>query len=243
MTRKKSGPLYPNQPLQEVATEIRFHGRLRVEQVRADFQDAIQSRYRTLFVPRALPQTAPAMQHYRFESAGEGCGVQVSVNAFNVYARDYPGFDRFFAETKRLAEIFTSLVGDLNVTRIGWRYINAIPFPRENDRLPFAKIFRSQPWLASALEGEWKGYALVARMPFGGVMTNVSLAAGTEEDTSKSETLIFDIDAFSTFDPPLERATLKRCLSEIKKAHDAAREVFELSINDDYRAFLKGSAE
>ena len=183
------------------------------------------------------------MQHYRFEAPGGACGVQISVNSFSVYAREYPGFEDFYAETERLLKTFLELIGAVNVTRIGWRYINAIPFPLEDEYLPFRKVFHPQPWLLSALDGQWKAYALVARMPFNKVMANLRLAAGTDDNPSKSETLIYDIDAFSTFDPCLEQTSLKRCVSEIRKAHDAAREIFEQSINDDYRVFLKGSTE
>ena len=115
------------------------------------------------------------------------------------------------------------------------------PFPREGGRLPFSRVFKTQVWLASALAGVWDGFAFTARMPFADVSANLRLAAGTEDGTAKLETLVFDIDAFSDFDPPLERAPLEACIAQVTRMHAAAREIFEQSINDDYRKFLLGS--
>ena len=238
-----TGPLYPNQPLREVAVEIRFRGRLRVEQIRADFQDAIQEKYSLLYVPMAVPNMAPATQHFRFECPEESCGVLLAVNSISVYARDYPGFDAFFGEANRLLTIALGMVGNVALTRVGWRYINAIPFPRENGTLPFGKIFQHTPWLASALDGEWGAFAVTARMPFSGVSANLRLAAGADEKMTQTETLVFDIDAYSEFDPPEENSGADRCAEEIRRMHDAAREIFERSINDDYRQFLLGDDE
>jgi len=237
---QSAGPLYPNQPLQEVAAEIRFAGRLRVEQIRADFQDSVRDKYPSLFVPKISPNIAPAMQHYRLESPEAECGIQLSVNSLVFYARDYPGFDAFYREATRLFEQALQMIGEVDATRIGWRYINAIPFPNEKGLLPFAKVFRREPWLTSAMDGEWETFSTNAVAKISNAKVKIQLVAGTEQPVMDSELLIFDIDAYQDYRPPIESMSTSRCFEEIRRLHDIARDVFERSINEDYRRFLKG---
>ncbi len=118
-------PLYPNQPLLEVATEVRFLDDLMVEVYRPQFQSKIRNEYPRCQIRKSTSSTLP---QYRFKKNDDCAGVQWAINSFSYQSRKYPGASHFINEAMRLFELTEKLLEQIRVTRIGWRYINAIPF-------------------------------------------------------------------------------------------------------------------
>ena len=233
-----NGPLYPNQPLISVATEVRFRGDLKVESNRPEFHQTIRDDFPQLKVPYAEEGVAPALQHYRFENDQSSHGVQVAVHSFSYYARDYPGHDAFFSIVDSLLEKFVRLIGALHVNRIGWRYINAIPFARENGLVPLHRFFGHVFGMELRRDHLFTSADMRATLPINGAQLNMALKTVESKDSPQEESLLLDIDAFRTYESQLMNAS--DVMDEIRHVHASGYAVFESLITKDYRAYLVG---
>lgn len=237
-----SEPLYPNQPLVEVATEIRFKGDLRVEEIRPQFQARIKEDYPLLMVPGAHEGVAPSLQPIRFESNDRSSGFQLAINSFSHFTRSYPGHDSFLQEAKRGIEIFSALLPSVDVTRTGWRYINAIPFTREGKLLPLERFFRENPYFGNALQRGLLDVNYRAIMPINNKTVSVRLDSAKSSTDLGAETLLLDIDVFELNDPALSSQHFS-LVEAVYGMHDAAIGVFERMISNAYRTYLKGESD
>ena len=233
-----NGPLYPNQPLINVATEVRFRGDLKVESIRPEFHQTIRSEFPQLMVPQAEQGVAPALQHYRFENDQSSHGVQVAVHSFSYYSRDYPGHEAFLSVVESLLEEFVRLIGVLHVNRIGWRYINAIPFARENGFVPLHRYFGQIFGMELRRDHLFKSADMRATMPTNDAQLNMALKTVESKDAPQEESLLLDIDAFKTYESQVMDAT--GVMGEIRQSHASGYSVFESLITKDYRAYLLG---
>lgn len=235
-------PLYPNQPLVEVATEIRFSGNLAVEHVRAEFQKKIKSDYPLLKVPGAQEGIAPSLQPYRFQNAEGDTGIQVAVNSFSYFSHAYPGNKVFLSKVKNALTVFFDLLGEVDVTRIGWRYVNAIPFTRKKDLLPLNRFFENGEYLSLDLAKDLSELSHHALMPIKDRLVNIKIDSATTRREAGEEIFLLDIDVYKSLDNPA-RMNASLMFDEIKANHDRAYGVFEDIITDNYRAFLKGDQD
>ena len=232
------GPLYPNQPLINVATEVRFRGNLKVEAIRPEFHQIIRGEFPQLMVPQAEQGVAPALQHYRFENDQSSHGVQVAVHSFSYYSRDYPGHEAFLAVVDSLLEDFVRLIGILHVNRIGWRYINAIPFARENGLVPLHRFFDQIFGMELRRDHQFTSADMRATLPTNDTQLNLTLKTVESKDARREERLLLDIDAFKTFESQMMDAT--DVMGEIRQSHASGYSVFESLITKDYRTYLVG---
>jgi len=237
-----SGPLYPNQPLVEVATEVRFEGDLNVERVCPEFQGLIRDHYPRLLVPGAQEGVAPSLQPIRFEDADRREGVQIAVNSFSFFSREYPGHDSFLTKASENLGLFLRLLGTVRATRIGWRYINALPFTRENGRLPLSRFFRDSNIFGDSLKDEFEDYSCNLTLPKDGTHLNVKLQSAESTVEPGAEVLVLDIDAFAIYKPSTNMDA-GAIMTVIQASHDLAYETFEGLISDNYRAFLQGKSD
>ncbi len=237
-----SGPLYPNQPLVEVAAEVRFEGELSVEQLRAKFQEKIRGKYPDLRVPNAKEGVSPTLQPYRFESKDGDSGVQVAINSISYFSKNYPGHVDFLNELGSLIEKFLGLVGDLRVTRIGWRYINAIPYAREKGFLPLRRYFRDSEYFGNMLGQDLSNVILRISKDGESMGHLIKLESGKISGRPGEEHLLLDIDAFETA-ASSEKVSAREILSKLSDVHDKAFSVFDSIISDNYRTFLKGDTQ
>lgn len=231
-------PLYPNQPLVEVATEIRFHGNLEIEQIRAKFQKAICSNFPVLKVPNAQQGVAPSLQPFRFERLDGMCGVQLSINSFSYFTKNYPGNVSFLNELKSVLEAFFASIKSVKMTRVGWRYINSIPFFREEELIPLKHIFKNNDIFRDFLSGDLKKIQCYICKQFDDYHANIYLE-NRDQFPDSGEELVLDIDAFRDFEEPAVIAA-EDAVNFIQGGHDVARLIFENLISDSYREFLKG---
>ena len=145
MSKFSDTEVYPNSPLVNVACEIRFPGELEVECNRHQFWEEIRDDYPHIFVPNVVADSPPALQHYRFLSISKNRRVSVALNSLAFSDDKYDGHVSFTKEFCRIADIFREKFAKIDrVTRIGWRYINQIPFVREEDSVPIGRLLNVQ---------------------------------------------------------------------------------------------------
>lgn len=237
--RKPKRVKYPNQPLIEVATEVRFPGDLSVEAKRADFQQRVRLKYPNLTVAGAVQGVAPPLQHYRFERDDRAAAVALAVNSIAYFERQYSGATTFIKEAVRLVNLGSRLFGLDGLTRIGWRYINAIPFVREGNLIPLDRFLKNSPTLLSIDVCEFKNITFRAVTEYEGSQVAIRL----ENDTSSqpNEILFLDIDVYKE-DPTASVLKVNKVKQLVDELHCIARNVFEDSITDQYRKYLQGEA-
>ncbi len=239
----EDGPLYRNQPLREAAFEIAFRGNLAIEAGRSGFQEEIRDQYPNLLVPQALEGVAPSLQHYRFENEDRDAGVQLAINSFSFYMKRYPGAHLFKKETRKLFDIAKPIMRSIEATRVGWRYINIIPFLRGGDSIPLDSYFSQNSIFGHCLRADYKALMLDVVMPNDDTDIHVKLGTSVYDETQPElGSLILDIDAF------VDDKTRLQNMAEnfddfINLVHGAARGVFESFISDSYRKYLKGDGQ
>lgn len=232
---RRSGPLYPNQPLVEVAVEVRFAAELLAEAQRPAFQAQVRDEYPRLLLPGAQGGVAPPFQHYRFEKDDESAGVQIAVNSFSCYSRQYPGASGFISETTRLFGLFWELVPELRINRVGWRYINAIPFIRESVSIPLSNYFTQDSIFGTGIHDNYTQVSLKAVYGDDPDAVSVRLGSAVAAASPEEEALILDIDCSVT--AIKDGSHVPKAVSDL---HDRARGVFEEIISEQYRCFLRG---
>lgn len=237
-----SGPLYPNQPLVEVATEVRFEGDLNVEMIRPKYQGMIRDQYPRLMVSGAQEGVAPSLQPIRFEDEDKRSGMQLAINSFSYFSHEYPGHEVFLAQATEKLGMFLGLLGAVRVTRVGWRYINSLPFTRENGSLPLSRFFQDNDVFGNALKDDFEDLSCHLSMPKKGKHLNVKLQSALSTVELGAETLILDIDAFGMYSPSVSMDA-PAVMAEIHSMHNLAYDTFESLISDNYRAYLKGGSD
>lgn len=235
MTKPKDN-IYPNSPLAEVIFEVRFTSEPAIECRRDEFYDSVRRDYPLVVVPREAERAGPLVRAYRFEREDNSAGVTVALNSFAYFMRQYQGFDFFRSEMLRLFQTFKKLYHIGTVLRIGWRYINVIPFARENNLLPLKRFFRIRSDTLPGLEAEYHSFAIRLTSPTEGGSTTIRLESALDV-RGLSEIFIFDIDVARQND--LQLAKVRTYLDE---THADAKNIFETSITDEYRAYLKGES-
>ncbi len=235
-TTKKfvSGEVYPNSPLIEVVCEIRFPGDLAIECKRDIFYDKIKDAYPNILVPQVRPGVVLPCEPYRFEREDHAAGIMLSINKFSFYLKKYEGHENFIKEFKRLAEILGTAYSVDKLNRIGWRYINLIPYTRKDGIVPlnrFLNIAISTPGRAwERLEN--LSFVLVSRVTNGSITTKIE---SVRRKDAQEEALVLDFDFAMT-----EGLSFSKLGKYVKISHEHTRALFEELITDEYRQYLRG---
>jgi len=193
-------------------------------------------------VSGAQEGVAPFLQPIRFEDEDKRSGIQLAINSFSYYSREYPGHGTFLTQVSEKISMFLGLLGKVRVTRVGWRYINALPFTRENGSLPLSRFFKDNHVFGNALKDEFEDLSCHLSLPSNEKRLNVKLQSAQSTGEPGAEVLILDIDAFGLFSPSIIMDT-PAVMAEVQSTHDLAYETFEALISDNYRAFLKGESD
>lgn len=231
------GEIYPNQPLTDVACEVRFAGEMQVECERHLFWDRIRDEYPKILVPKVQDGGFPALQHYKFRSADSGRTVSVALNSLAFSEAKYSGHHSFIGEFNRLVALFHDAFPRLgSISRVGWRYINVIPFSREAHRVPLGRFLKLDIPLPSkifesttAMDLSWGGRCLDGDV-------QIKVAIVERKDVPASEGILLDIDYGQTR-PGMNWERLGEVVAD---ARTKCRGIFEDLITDDYRSYLRG---
>lgn len=235
MAIKIRAEVYPNSPLREVIFEIRFQGEPIVECKRDIFFDFVRKDYSQVLVPQIKEREFVALQPYRFENADKSAGIMLAINRFSYYSRKYPGFTLFKKEVLKLTGKFKKSFPKINdLTRIGFRYVNIIPFTREEGTVPVDKFLNLKMQLPSMLSERYNNLSIgfVAKTDGGTIMTRMETLTATDQS---GEAILLDIDCAK--EGSLSINSIEKYLDE---SHSYGRQLFEDIITERYRMFLRG---
>ena len=228
--------VYPNSPLVEVICEIHFPSELAIECQRNRFHDVIRKQYPLLTLPGAEIMEARTARPYRFETVGRRRVVQLSINRFSYHEKQYKSHKDFIREFARLSKILAEIYTLDKLDRVGWRYINIIPFIREDGMVPLARFLNIS---IAACDGVFNklenlSMVLITKVQNGSITTKIQSVIQSD---SNQEAFLLDFDFAMT-----TGLSFSKLNAHVRKAHDYTRDLFEKLITDDYRQYLKGEA-
>ncbi|MCH7680000.1 TIGR04255 family protein [candidate division KSB1 bacterium] len=226
--------VYPNSPLIEVICELRFKRNLRIESQRHDFYEKIIEKYVHILVPNFSSTTPVSLIPYKFENEIRDAGVRLAIDKFSYYNKKYVGHKEFMKEFMRLFDIFSKTYSIDSPTRLGWRYINVIPFTRESGLIPLSDFFDLKCSFSESQMTNFENLDIVfvTKVENGSITIKLQTAMDSK---SQQEVFVFDIDFAKT-----EKLSLKSIENNMQQAQNQARLLFENSITDKYRDYLRG---
>lgn len=226
--------VYPNSPLTEVVCEIRFPGELAIECRRHEFHEKIRNKYPNILVPQTKDRPVDSLAPYRFESEERTSGIMLALNRFSFFEKKYSGHKQFIKEILRLIKILGETYPIKKLNRVGWRYINIIPFTREEGIIPLKRFVAVDIALPCEVSNQFENLSIVfmSKVPDGAITTRIESIMRLED---RQEALLLDFDFAMT-----ENLTFARINSYVKKAHEQTRLLFENLITDEYHEYLRG---
>lgn len=226
--------VYPNSPLVEVVCEIRFPAELVIECRRDDYYEKIRDTYPMILVPHVEKGMANPLAPYRFENSGRTAGIMLALNRFALYDKDYSGHKQFINEFTRLAKILAETYPLRKLERVGWRYINIIPFSREEGVVPLRRFVAAGIRLPDGMSDQFENLSIVfiSSVSDGTITTRIESIIRPDD---QQEALLLDFDFAMT-----EKLAPSKIGSHVKKAHKQTRALFENLITDEYRQYLRG---
>ncbi len=235
MSKKIKYEIYPNSPLIEVIFEIRFPGEPIVECRRDIFYDLVRADYSTLLVPQTKEGSFVALEPYRFEKNDGSCGIMLALNKFSFYCRKYPGFVSFKKEIIQLLWKFRKAYPQVDkLNRTGFRYINIIPFTREEGVVPLDSFLKLKLQMPKAIPERYNNISvgLSAKTKGGSITTRIETLAAADKS---GEAILLDFDYAKE-----EGLSIKNIKQYLDESHNYSRQLFEDLITDNYRMFLRG---
>ncbi len=224
--------IYPHAPLLETIFEIRFPGELSVECRRDVFYESVRSRFPILRVPLPVPGEPRALQPYEFESDDGSDKLMVSLNSFAYSTKRYRGFGTFKEVALEYVMEFGEMFKLAKIHRTGLRYINVIPFTREEGLVPLEHYLTLNLNLANRNLLGFKDFSVALATPANPGMLTVRI--GTISNP-QGEALLLDFDFAREKD--LDLAKIAEYLQE---SHDFTKRFFEELITDNYQRLMRG---
>jgi len=233
-TKYDISDVYPNSPLVEVVCEIRFPVELAIECRRDEFYERIRDRFPVILIPQPKSGETNPLNTYRFENSKKNAGIMLGIDRFAFYEKDYSGHNLFIEEFIRLVKFLGETYSLKKLRRLGWRYINVIPFSREDGVVPIKRFTSAGIHLPGNMSDQFENLSIVfiSKVPEGSITTRIESIIRTDD---QEEALLMDFDFAMT-----EKLSLSKMSSCISKAHKQTRELFENLITDDYRQYLRG---
>lgn len=226
--------IYINSPLKEVVFEIRFPGCLSIETKKDIFYDKFKIQYPNIYVPRVVnPGVAIALEPYRFEKEDGSSGIMLSINKVGYFCKKYKGFKYFKKEVINIYSHLQDIFKINKINRIGLRYINIIPFLRENDLIPVNKFLNIDLNISNKISNEIHNLSLVmvSKIPTGSITTKIE----SFKTINNQEAILLDFD-YAVLDNP-KPSNIGKILN---KSHKEVHEIFESIITSEYRKFING---
>ncbi len=226
--------VYSNSPLNEVVFEMKFMGEPAIECQRDKFFKRVRNKYPNVLVPGVKAEEFPALAPYRFENQDRSSGIMMAINRFAYYSRKYRGYKIFRKEAVWLMQVFGNVFKLNKLNRTGWRYINIIPFTREDGYLPLKRFFNVKLIMPKSVPDQYENLSIVFITKTNGGSITVKLESMMAADKSH-EAFLLDFDYAK-----VKKLTFDKIGSYINESHRFTRALFEELITNSYRKYLRG---
>ncbi len=234
MNLKEDTEIYLNAPLVETIFEIKFPGEPMVECHRDLLFNKIRNEYPNVLVPTAITGKAMSLEPYRFVSEDKKSGFMLSLNSFAFFTKDYKGFSIFKETVIKYFNIFKSLYKIKNLSRTGLRYINIIPFIRdENDIFPINHFLTISLQLPESIPSNFKELSINFKSETdGGYITTQILPVSNNKN---DESIILDFDYAKT-----ENLSIDKLNKYLAESHTFTKKIFKELVTKEYLQVMRG---
>ncbi len=224
---------HPNSPIHEVVFEIRFPGETTIECKRHEIQRKIRNDYPNLFVPAARNGVHLALEPYQFARKDNSASVMIALNRFSYSSKSYPGFKVFKKECMRVISIFNKIVRLEELNRIGLRYINIIPFLREDTSLPMKRFFNFVRPLEDFFESDFLQFSNHVSFPLASGIITIHTEV-IEGKNSNREAFLLDMDYAR-----VNNLNVNNIETYLEEAHDISTVQFNKIITKDHYEYIR----
>lgn len=238
---------YPKAPITEALIDIRviypqgttleklrkFGAEVRDHYPHENAREMMEGRF-DFSASQPLSQSSRSTVGYIFHSADRKQAVQVRLDGFT-FSRfaPYQNWDHMMAETKRLWNVFISLLEPTLVLRVAVRYVNQINLPLKEGTLSFEHYLSTFPKIGTDDDILLEQFFLRLVMPQKDISAQMILTEALLPQQGASLGVILDIDLFR------ENLTLPIRSGEIwdmlEKFRERKNKFFEVSITDAAR--------
>lgn len=226
--------VFPRPGIREVAFEIRFATRLRVNAELWKLQDQLVDEYPTTTTESIVQPGIGVLNLSVFQNPTAGRVIKVSQENFVIAFTNYTRFEDFKAEVINKTGRFCATFEVSSLTRAGLRYVNNIMLPAPGETSSLLQFVRP---LIDCERLELTGvdqFITEVRMRYAGHMVTLrSVLLPTLE--GRRRIYVLDIDCYD------EGQTPAKAVEEIlDKYHDTAQRFFLDHITEEYKNVMRG---
>ncbi|MBF0568832.1 MAG: TIGR04255 family protein [Nitrospirae bacterium] len=215
--------------------EIRFPEEPVIECRRDVFYESVRSEYSQVLVPQTKTGGVVALEPYIFERRDKSSGLMLAMNRFSFYCRKYQGFAEFKKMFLKILRGFRLAYPKIDkLTRTGFRYVNIIPFTREDGVLPFNKFLKMNIQTPPSIPSQYENISLglISKTDGGSITVRFETMLSVNQG---GEAILLDLDFVKEKDLSIQSVG-----KYLEESHVFLLQLFEDLITDDYRAFLRG---
>jgi uncharacterized protein (TIGR04255 family) len=225
--------VFPNNPLREVAFEIRFPRNLRILPQIYQFQEYLGGEFNIYGREETIAINSPIIYNYVFQTQANAKIIKVWEDKFVFVVTKYESFEKFVKVLVEYSQNFCSIYKVTQLGRIGLRYVNNLILPEGFGVQKITEYVRPYVNLASFSYAELAQYSTESLL----VKTGCSLIARSGFASSKSNNIyVLDIDAF--IEGPRGPKDLR---SIVDNLHQEVQLEFLGHVTDSYKQIMRRS--
>ena len=234
LSEKDFEEIFPHPAVREVAFEIRFAPRLRIQKELWKFQDVVANAYPEASEENGLQPDGRIVAFSVFANSATKRVMKISQENFAVIANSYTTFEEFKSEATTQAETFCRLFDISGLRRIGLRYINHIELEGE-DKIAALQKYVNVPLTFERLDRNTIRQLLTEfRFESGPYKLTVRGALLQLPVEAKMHLYILDLDCCSeSGETPLIGTVLDDLHNEIQKQ-------FLLHVTEQFKEVMRG---
>lgn len=230
--------VFQNNPLKQVAFEIRFPFNLRVQRDFCEVQNQIKKEYPKFFVEDLEAIEGSLARLHSFRSADDTRSIRVSEDRFTVLFTRYKDFEVFKSEALVRTEAFCRHFSITHCLRVGLRYVNHIEVPREGGFYQITKAVNPYFDVKRATASGPMKFSLEIVMKKPPCLLALRTAFRSKLPEQPTAIYLLDLDAFLQEETPVE--DLGKLLPEL---HHQVQLEFLSHITEEYKLVMRGDAK
>lgn len=228
--------VFPRPPLREVAFEIRFATRLRVNAELWKIQDELVEDYPALSIEQALQPAGTLLPINVFQNPNAARAIKISQENFVVAFTRYTRFEDFKAEVIARTNRFCEKFDVASLSRVGLRYVNNIVIPGSGKTPEILRYVRPVVDFDRIVADEIQHFVTEVRMRRDQHLVTLRGAFLAPLEAGQ-RVYVLDVDCHSG-----EPHTAKEIPNLLDTYHATAQLLFLDHVTEDYKNIMRGKA-
>jgi uncharacterized protein (TIGR04255 family) len=228
-TREELDEVFPRPPLREVAFELRFPPRLRVQAEIWRLQDQLVADYPDVGKETAIQPNGTILDVSVFGNPRESRVIKITHQNFLIAFTRYVRFEDFKAEVLSRSEQFCRTFGIDSFLRVGLRYVNEIGLPgtTPGSLLTYVRpVLKFERFPIESIDQF--AVEIRSRREHQAVTVRTALIPGV------LQTYVLDIDCHTD-----GATSLDQCRGLLDSFHDGAQQIFLDHITEEYKNLMR----